>query len=349
MSRRSAIPARLSPSAERSHDPHFTIAIPTFNRAHWLRSCVASALSQTVESFEVVVSDNASDDATIQVLGEFDDERLRIIRQPRNIGAIGNWNACLSAANGTFVTMLSDDDSVAPFFLERCNTLITDDVDLSLVVSLGDVFDGPTGFTRPATRSRILRSGVWQGTEILKEFLRGNISPQMCTLAIKTEALRARGGFPAGWPHTGDLASWVPLLLQGKAGFVNESCGTYHSHSETQTAHFSLRTRLEDFDRLGSVIVEEAEQNVRDPSVVAEIRSLVRSYAAANFIGHMAIERSRGASRREIASAAWSWRRRLAGANIADLWGLARPVALFILPLSAIRLVRRAKRRLNVL
>ncbi len=127
MSKRSAIPSSLSPSAERSPDPHFTIAIPTFNRADWLRSCVASALSQTVESFEVVVSDNASDDATPEVLGEFDDERLSVIRQPRNIGAIGNWNACLSAANGTYVTMLSDDDSVAPFFLARCNSLITDD------------------------------------------------------------------------------------------------------------------------------------------------------------------------------------------------------------------------------
>ena len=349
MSKRSAIPSSLSPSAERSPDPHFTIAIPTFNRAHWLRSCVASALSQTVESFEVIVSDNASDDATLEVLGEFDDERLSVVRQPRNIGPIGNWNACLSAANGTYVTMLSDDDSVAPFFLARCNSLITDDCDLSLVVTLGDVFDGPTGLTRPATRSRVLRSGIYQGTEILKEFLRGNISPQMCTLAIKTEALRARGGFPAGWPHTGDLASWVPLLLQGKAGFINESCGTYQSHSETQTAHFSLGTRLEDFDRLGSVIVDEAEQHVRDPVLVGEIRSLVRSYVAGNFIGHMAIERSRGASRREIASAAWSWRRRLSGANIADLRALPRPVALFILPLPAIRLVRRAKRFLNAL
>ena len=198
---RSAIPSSPSPSAEPSSDHHFTIAIPTFNRADWLRSCVASALSQTVESFEVVVSDNASDDATPEVLGEFDDDRLKVIRQPRNIGAIGNWNACLSAANGTYVTMLSDDDSVAPFFLARCNSLITDDRDLLLVVTLGDVFDGATGFTRPATRSRVMRSGVWQGTEILKEFLRGNISPQMCTLAIKTEALRARGGFPAGWPQ----------------------------------------------------------------------------------------------------------------------------------------------------
>jgi hypothetical protein len=139
------------------------------------------------------------------------------------------------------------------------------------------------------------------------------------------------------------------LLLRGKAGFINESCGTYQSHSETQTAHFSLGTRLEDFDRLASVIVDEAEQNLRDPLLVVEIRNLVRSYVVRNFIGHMAIERSRGASRREIASAAWSWRRRLSSASIADLRALPKPVALFILPLPAIRLVRRAKRFLNVL
>ena len=343
VSKRSAIPSSLSPSAERSPDPRFTIAIPTFNRAHWLRSCVASALSQTVESFEVVVSDNASDDATPEVLGEFDDERLSIIRQPRNIGPIGNWNACLSAAKALRhhaqrrrqcravllgALQLTDHRRCRPFAYRHSRRRLR----------------RPYGLTRPATRSRVLRSGVWQGTEILKEFLRGNISPQMCTLAIKTEALRARGGFPAGWPHTGDLASWVPLLLQGKAGFINESCGAYKSHSETQTAHFALGTRLEDFDRLGSVIVDEAEQHVRDPVLLGEIRSLVQSYVTGNFIGHMAIERSRGASRREIVSTAWSWRRRLSGANIAHLRALPRPVAFFILPLPAIRLVRRSKR-----
>ena len=68
MSTCSGKPTSLSPSTERSHDPQFTVAIPTFNRAHWLRGCVASALSQTVDSFEVIVSDNASDDETIEVL-----------------------------------------------------------------------------------------------------------------------------------------------------------------------------------------------------------------------------------------------------------------------------------------
>ena len=45
VSKRSTIPSSLSPSAERSPDPRFTIAIPTFNRANWLEGCVTSALS----------------------------------------------------------------------------------------------------------------------------------------------------------------------------------------------------------------------------------------------------------------------------------------------------------------
>src|SRR4029434_4251541 len=76
--------------------PLFTIGIPTFNRAQWLARSVHSALSQTFSSFEVLVSDNASEDETAEVLRQFSDQRLAIIRQPRNIGPIANWTACVA-------------------------------------------------------------------------------------------------------------------------------------------------------------------------------------------------------------------------------------------------------------
>ena len=339
--------SHAAPSPQPSANPLFTIAIPTFNRAHWLERCVVSALSQTFRSFEVIVSDNASDDDTAGVLGQLSDERLTVVRQHRNIGAIGNWNACLAAANGAYVVMLSDDDSVAPHFLERCSAVITDDVDISVVVALGDVLDARTGLRQPAVPSRFLQSGVYDGPDILSEFLRDRIQPQMCTVAIETDTLRARGGFPDGWPHTGDLVSWVPLLLQGKAGFVNESCGTYCNHMNTQTAQMSLGSRLGDIDKLACVIVEEAERAIRDPAILAKIKSLVRGYAARHFVGHMASERRWGARRRDIASVAWAWRRRLLGAEIGDFRLLTRLAVLVVLPRPMMQPVSRAKRLLR--
>ena len=331
---------------EHSGSPLFTIAIPTFNRAKWLGPCVRSALSQSVTSFEVIVSDNASSDETGEVLRQFSDQRLTVLRQRSNIGPIRNWNACLAAARGAYIVMLSDDDSVAPHFLERCSALITNDVAIPVVVSLGDVFHAETGFSQPAVASHLLRSGVYDGTEILLEFLRSRISPQMCTVAIETETLRAGGGFPHGWPHTGDLVTWVPLLLRGKAGFVNESCGTYCSHQETQTAKLSLGSRLNDIDRLASVILEETAQRIHDPRIAATIQKFVRRYVARNFLGHMASARKCGASRRDIAAVAWAWRRGLSGAPV-DMRTFARSVAMFVMPLPVIHTVSRARRVLR--
>jgi hypothetical protein len=240
--------------------------------------------------------------------------------------------------------MLSDDDLIAPHLVERCASLVDGNAELPVIVALGDVFEEDVNVTRPAVMSHALKTGVLDGKEILKEFLRGNISPQMCTVALKTEVLRMRGGFPDDWPHMGDLAAWVPLLLQGDAGFVNERCGTRRDHADTQTARFSLDTRLKDISRLGCVIREETAQRVGDESVVAEIGELADRYVARNFIGHMASQRSEGASRREIASTMWPRRSQLLGIGIGDLRTLPRPLALLILPRPAIQLVKRVKR-----
>ncbi|HKN45566.1 MAG TPA: glycosyltransferase family A protein [Propionibacteriaceae bacterium] len=334
-------------SPTRREAPLFTVAIPTYNRAQWLQRCVASALSQSFSSYEVIVSDNASTDSTADVLARLADRRLTVFRQASNVGPIANWNACLAAANGTYVVMLSDDDMVAPHFLERCSSVSADSVDLPVIVGLGGVLNPHTGWRKPAILSRRLHSGVCCGTELLGEFLRGNISPQMCTVAMNAGTLRSRGGFPDGWPHTGDLASWIPLLLGGNVGFVNESCGTYCSHDHTQTARLPLDVRLKDIERLGCVIVGEAIQQIHNPLVLDEITRLVPRYVARNCVGHMASERRSGASRGEVARTAWARRRQLSGAEIADLGAFVRPLALFVLPLWLTDRLTRARRRLR--
>jgi glycosyltransferase involved in cell wall biosynthesis len=336
--------AMSSPVSESVVRPLFTIAIPTFNRAGWLKDCVHSALSQEFDSFEVVVSDNASEDDTAEVLRQFIDARLVTIRQPNNIGPIGNWNACLAAARGTYIVILCDDDSVAPHLLKRCGQLVGEDASIPVIVALGDVFEPKSGLRRPAITSQSIDSGICDGTELLLEFLRGRISPAMCTIAMKTEVLRSRGGFPEGWPHTGDLVSWVPMLLAQKAGFVNESCGAYRSHEGTQTSNFSVQTRLKDIDRLARVIVEESERNVSDGALLLEIRRAARRYVGCNCIGHLTMERRKGASRVEVGQVAWAWRRQLMGAGIPGLKLLPRPLVLFFLPLWTAQCVSAMKR-----
>jgi glycosyltransferase involved in cell wall biosynthesis len=324
--------------------PLFTIAIPTFNRAPRLRACVAAALSQSWEDFEVVVSDNASSDDTLTVLNKLAHARLRVLRQETNIGPTANWNACLHAARGTYVVFVSDDDLIAPHFLSRCGRLIDHDGRINVIVALGDVVTPATGHRRPAVKSRRLRTGVIDGLDVLQEFLSGRISPQMCTVMIRVDALRSRGGFPANWPHTGDLVSWVPLLLFGRAGFVNESCGSSCTHAESQTSQLALETIICDICKLADAISGTAGEALSDRGLVEKIRSHTRQYAARHILGHIATRRKNGTRLRDLLPTMIRWRNRLRYAAVADLFQLAIPVAVILLPQSVTRLVARVKR-----
>jgi hypothetical protein len=92
--------------------PLFSIVIPTYNRCDLVPMAVRSVLAQTFEDFEVVVSDNCSQDDTRQVIGEFHDSRVRYVRTQTHGTIADSWEFARSQARGTLVMMLSDDDAL---------------------------------------------------------------------------------------------------------------------------------------------------------------------------------------------------------------------------------------------
>lgn len=99
--------------------PLVSVIIPTYQRAHTLRRAVEGALSQTYSPLEVIISDNASTDGTETILSDFaEHDRVRILRQKRNIGPIDNWRAALSAAQGDLVKVNWSDDWMEPHVID---------------------------------------------------------------------------------------------------------------------------------------------------------------------------------------------------------------------------------------
>jgi glycosyltransferase involved in cell wall biosynthesis len=101
--------------------PLVTIGIPTYNRADgYLTEALESALNQTYENIEIVISDNASTDHTSELIKSYHDSRIRYYKHDENIGAHNNFNYCLEQATGRYFLMLHDDDKIDRDFLETC-------------------------------------------------------------------------------------------------------------------------------------------------------------------------------------------------------------------------------------
>ena len=104
--------------------PLVSVVIPTYNRSELLRRAVESVLGQTLADLECVVVDDASTDATAQIIAGFDDERLVYVRHENNLHASAARNTGIAAAKGRLVAFLDDDDEWFPKKLARQVDLI---------------------------------------------------------------------------------------------------------------------------------------------------------------------------------------------------------------------------------
>lgn len=108
---------------DRTHPlPRVSIGMPVYNGERWLDETLRALRAQTLPEFELVVSDNASTDATAAICARHarQDGRIRYYRNARNIGANGNYMAVLARARAGYFKWASSHDLCAPQFLERC-------------------------------------------------------------------------------------------------------------------------------------------------------------------------------------------------------------------------------------
>lgn len=102
--------------------PRLTIGLPVYNGQEYLAGALDALLAQTFVDFELVISDNASTDATAEICRRYAlaDRRVRYVRQPRNIGAAGNHNVVVHMARGELFKWAAHDDLYEPTLLQRC-------------------------------------------------------------------------------------------------------------------------------------------------------------------------------------------------------------------------------------
>lgn len=313
--------------------PLITIAIPTFNRASWLKECVLSVLSQTYQHFEVVVSDNASTDETPDILKQFVDKRLRVKRQEANIGLFPNWNACLAEARGDYIIFVSDDDRVEPWLLERCVSLVCDkQSEITIVLALSDTFSTKAGRTWPARASRRLGTGVWDGVKVLSEYLEDQVSVNMCSIMLRTKELRAQGGFRLDLPHTGDVAACAALLLKGKAGLVNEVCATYFTHSKCETALLGAARCLRDGWSVAAFITDLANASIDDPRQRRDIQMKSRRCFGRRGLIMLYSFRKDGGTLSDVLALLWRFRGDFNQIGLKNLLVLRRRIAFMLCP-----------------
>jgi glycosyltransferase involved in cell wall biosynthesis len=102
--------------------PRVSIGLPVYNGENYLVAAVESILRQDFTDFELIISDNGSDDATEAICTRFalSDARVRYYRSDANRGAAWNYNRVFELAHGEYFKWQAHDDLCLPSFLSSC-------------------------------------------------------------------------------------------------------------------------------------------------------------------------------------------------------------------------------------
>jgi glycosyltransferase involved in cell wall biosynthesis len=134
--------------------PTVSVGMPAYNSAAWIESAIESILAQTFRGFELIISDNASTDETLALCEKYAsvDSRIRLLRQPKNLGANRNYLAVLHAARGRYFKWASSNDLCAPTFIEKCVAALDGDDSAVLVCPRSYLFEQSLADAQPYER-----------------------------------------------------------------------------------------------------------------------------------------------------------------------------------------------------
>ncbi|MGE0756859.1 MAG: glycosyltransferase family 2 protein [Pirellulaceae bacterium] len=220
------------------HRPRVSICIPSYNNATYLGECIESALRQTYASREVIVSDDASTDLSLEVASRFGD-RVRLFAQHKNRGQPRNTMHCIERAQGEYILILHSDDALLPNCLQRLVPLL--DAHGHVGLAAGERFErdeaGPYQAIAPFYDGDYLIPGERQA----KVFMLAAMVP--CQVLVRKSVLLAAGGIDERHIVNLDGLLWFRCALQADVAYVQTPVCVYRRHANSTTSQCNRTVR----------------------------------------------------------------------------------------------------------
>jgi glycosyltransferase involved in cell wall biosynthesis len=190
-----------------------SILIPTYNSMNFIENTLKSCINQDYGNFEIVVSDDCSEDETYKYLLDLSkkNERLRVMSNDRNLGSVRNFNKLIDAARGEFLKFLGSDDEIFPNFISHSiKELSKIDYKKNFFVSPELI---PTTKRLEIVREKHL-NGILESGELFRELVnKGNWIGGPSSILIHTELI-GESRFNTRYPSVYDYDFYLMLGRQ---------------------------------------------------------------------------------------------------------------------------------------
>jgi glycosyltransferase involved in cell wall biosynthesis len=215
-----------------------SVCIATRNGSRFVGEQLRSILSQLEPDDEVIISDDASSDSTLEVISLLNDLRIKVLRRDHSVGIVANFEASLRESKGDLIFLADQDDVWLPDKVAKLSWSL---VDHDLVISDCKVVDQSL---QPLAHSGVKKIKTHKG--LLRNLIRN--SYMGCCMAFRRNVLHKALPFPKGIPMH-DV--WIGLIAEMyfRIELVPDPLVLHRRHQHNasttgMTSHLTLRKQF---------------------------------------------------------------------------------------------------------
>lgn len=243
-----------------SNQPLVSIICPFLNAEKYIEETIQSVLGQTYDSWELLLVDDGSTDASSWIAQQYakNDPRVRYVEHPehQNLGKSISRNVGIRGSKGDYIALLDADDLYLPQKLERQVAILESQTSAGLVYGPTQYWHSWVGCAENVPSDYVARLGVQPNAlfappTLLTQYLRdGAIVPCTCGLLARRQVVEAIGGFEEHIQHLYEDQVFLAKICLAATVYVDSECwDKYRRHAESSW-HLSLSSGQEHDARL---------------------------------------------------------------------------------------------------
>lgn len=231
------------------NSPKVSVIMPTYNHAPFVSEAIESVLAQQGVDFELLISDDGSQDETVAVARTHTDPRIRLTANPVNRGACVVLNELISSSRGKYIALLNSDDAWStPNKLADQIRLLDSRPDIGASFGRATFMDRDS---QPMAKGDVAFGRVFdQGNRSQAEWIRHFFEQGNClchpTVLIRKQCYDELGGYNNRLRQLPDFDMWVRLVKRFQIHISEEDWVKFRvlpgENASTPTIANSVRT-----------------------------------------------------------------------------------------------------------
>jgi glycosyltransferase involved in cell wall biosynthesis len=204
-----------------------SVCIPSYNHARYISHTIESVLNQSFTDFEIIISDDNSQDNSIEIIKNFKDTRIKLIENKQNQGPSVNANIAIENASSNFIALIASDDMMHKTRLEKTFNFLTSNPNIDAVFTSVQTIDRNN---KEIDHFAINESEKFLDSKykILNYFFYTGNCLSAPTVMFKKDILSKIGSFNPCLLQTQDFDIWTKMLVKGyNIGFIKEKLTYY--------------------------------------------------------------------------------------------------------------------------